>query len=136
MSHQAGGGVFPRELRVSEPNTAKIAFTYREKGIPRTAHRPNPRKSPTSALAKLKAESSRLLLGLDSARSESPNHSGGCPQRWAHMHHITGRLTLFMVLVGGTTAFAQSLPTSQPNVLTIFREEVKIGHDADHVKTE
>ena len=52
------------------------------------------------------------------------------------MHHITGRLTLFMVLVGGTTAFAQSLPTSQPNVLTIFREEVKIGHDADHVKTE
>src|SRR2546428_3966668 len=52
------------------------------------------------------------------------------------MYHITARVTVFMVLFGGTTAFAQSLPTSQPNVLTIFREEVKIGHDADHVKTE
>ena len=35
-----------------------------------------------------------------------------------------------------TTALAQSLPTSQPNILQIFREEVKIGHGADHVKVE
>src|SRR5256885_938086 len=52
------------------------------------------------------------------------------------MYHITGRVTLFMVLVGGTTAFAQSLPTSQPNVIQIYREEVKVGHEADHAKTE
>ena len=52
------------------------------------------------------------------------------------MYHITGRVTLVMVLVGGTTAFAQSLPTSQPNVIQIFREEVKFGHEPDHAKTE
>jgi hypothetical protein len=52
------------------------------------------------------------------------------------MYHVTGRLTLFMVLVSTTPAIAQSLPTSQPNVLQIFREEVKVGHDADHAKTE
>jgi len=52
------------------------------------------------------------------------------------MHHITGRLSLVMVLAAGTSAFAQTLPTSQPNVIQIYREEVKAGHDADHAKTE
>src|SRR5262249_42846430 len=37
--------------------------------------------------------------------------------------------------VGGRV-LAQGLPTSQPNVLQIIREEVKVGQDADHVKTE
>jgi len=52
------------------------------------------------------------------------------------MYHIAVRISLFTILVGSSTAFAQSLPTSQPNVLQIYREEVKVGHDADHVKTE
>src|SRR6266571_593939 len=28
------------------------------------------------------------------------------------------------------------MPTSQPNIVTIFREDVKYGHNADHEKTE
>jgi hypothetical protein len=32
--------------------------------------------------------------------------------------------------------FAQGLPTSQPNFLQIFREEIKVGHSSDHVKVE
>src|SRR2546423_13370901 len=51
------------------------------------------------------------------------------------MYHITGRVSLLMILVA-TNAFAQNLPTSQPNVLSIYREEVKVGHDAEHGKTE
>jgi hypothetical protein len=43
--------------------------------------------------------------------------------------------TLALVLVTAN-AFAQGLPTSQPNVIQIIREEVKVGHGADHVKTE
>lgn len=35
-----------------------------------------------------------------------------------------------------STALAQSLPTSQPNILQIYREEVKVGHNADHAKVE
>jgi hypothetical protein len=31
---------------------------------------------------------------------------------------------------------AQTLPTSQPNLLTIVREEVKLGRDAEHAKLE
>jgi hypothetical protein len=46
------------------------------------------------------------------------------------------RLMLLVVLVGGQHVFGQGLPTSQPNMLQIFREEVKAGHDADHTKTE
>jgi len=41
-----------------------------------------------------------------------------------------------LLLAFASTALAQSLPTSQPNILQIFREEVKIGHGADHVKVE
>ena len=33
-------------------------------------------------------------------------------------------------------AIAQTLPTSQPNMITIVREEVKLGRDADHAKVE
>jgi len=46
------------------------------------------------------------------------------------------RLMLLVALVGGQHVFGQGLPTSQPNMLQIFREEVKAGHDADHTKTE
>ena len=38
-----------------------------------------------------------------------------------------------------TPAVAQTatgLPTSQPNLLLIYREEVKVGHNADHERTE
>lgn len=31
---------------------------------------------------------------------------------------------------------AQTLPTSQPNMITIVREEVKLGRDADHARIE
>jgi len=41
-----------------------------------------------------------------------------------------------VLLAGASTALAQSLPTSQPNLLQIYREEVKVGHVADHVKVE
>jgi hypothetical protein len=40
-----------------------------------------------------------------------------------------------VVLVAGA-AYGQSLPTSQPNFVQIIREEVKVGHEADHTKTE
>jgi hypothetical protein len=39
-------------------------------------------------------------------------------------------------LVGIGPAFAQSLPTAQPNYLQITMEEVKVGHDDDHSKVE
>jgi hypothetical protein len=35
-----------------------------------------------------------------------------------------------------SAAIAQALPTSQPNIITIVREEVKLGRDADHAKLE
>jgi hypothetical protein len=47
------------------------------------------------------------------------------------------RLTLavsMLAIAGGTQA--QSLPTSQPKYLTIVREEVKLGRNAEHVKNE
>ena len=51
---------------------------------------------------------------------------------------MTRRLNLsllpLLLLVPGA-AFAQ-LPTSQPNLITIAREEVKLGRDADHAKVE
>lgn len=33
-------------------------------------------------------------------------------------------------------AFAQALPTTQPKLLQIYRERIKVGHAADHVRTE
>lgn len=52
--------------------------------------------------------------------------------------HTTFRQLLFIMLLLGIagSAFAQGLPTTQPNVLMIIREEVKVGHGADHAKTE
>lgn len=41
-----------------------------------------------------------------------------------------------LLLVSSTTAFSQSMPTSQPTLLTIVREEVKVGRAADHRKIE
>lgn len=45
----------------------------------------------------------------------------------------------FVALLGAGHAFAQqsqSLPTTQPAMLQIIIEEVKVGHDADHAKVE
>ena len=51
---------------------------------------------------------------------------------------MTSRLRLwlcpFLLLVPGTVN--AQLPTSQPNMITIVREEVKLGRDADHAKVE
>ena len=42
-----------------------------------------------------------------------------------------------LVLCATNTALAQSgMPTSQPNMLQIFREEVKVGHNTEHEKVE
>lgn len=45
-------------------------------------------------------------------------------------------LTLAVVVAGTAVAGAQTLPTSQPNLLTIVREDVKVGRAADHAKIE
>jgi hypothetical protein len=45
-------------------------------------------------------------------------------------------IVLSLVVVTAGTASGQSLPTSQPNFVQIIREEVKVGHEADHTKTE
>ena len=52
------------------------------------------------------------------------------------MSKLTASLFSAMLVAGATTAFAQSLPTTQPNLLQIYREEVKLGHGADHTKVE
>src|SRR5712691_9769500 len=49
------------------------------------------------------------------------------------MRHIT---VISLVVLTAGTASGQSLPTSQPNFVQIIREEVKVGHEADHTKTE
>ncbi len=53
------------------------------------------------------------------------------------MFRISSFVTLAIV-VTGTAAFAQpaGLPTTQPNLLQIIREDVKVGHAAEHVKIE
>jgi hypothetical protein len=45
-------------------------------------------------------------------------------------------LTMLLSVVAPTGAIAQTLPTSQPNMITIVREDVKVGRDADHAKIE
>ena len=45
-------------------------------------------------------------------------------------------LLALVLIASATAAFAQTLPTSQPNFLMIYREEVKVGHVADHAKVE
>ena len=53
------------------------------------------------------------------------------------MFKLPQRLTLAsLVLFGTGTAFGQGLPTSQPALITIVREEVKAGREADHAKHE
>jgi hypothetical protein len=47
-----------------------------------------------------------------------------------------GSLTVLLSVLVPTVAIAQTLPTSQPNMITIVREEVKLGRDADHAKVE
>jgi len=53
------------------------------------------------------------------------------------MSRIRSLLTLALV-VSGSPAFAQpaGLPTTQPNLIQIIREEVKVGHAAEHLKVE
>jgi hypothetical protein len=41
-----------------------------------------------------------------------------------------------VLLTGAVSAFGQALPTSQPRLLQIYREQVKTGHAAAHAKTE
>ncbi len=41
-----------------------------------------------------------------------------------------------LVLFGAGTALGQALPTSQPALITITREEVKAGREGDHAKHE
>lgn len=47
-------------------------------------------------------------------------------------------LLALLCLGGATTAFAQAtgLPTSQPTLITIVREEVKVGRAAEHARIE
>lgn len=52
------------------------------------------------------------------------------------MRHIPTAVTVLLFVAGSDQAYAQALPTSQPNLIQIIREEVKIGHEADHAKTE
>jgi hypothetical protein len=53
------------------------------------------------------------------------------------MNSLPSRITLVAVLLGcAATAFAQGMPTSQPTLLTIVREDVKIGRGAEHARFE
>ena len=46
------------------------------------------------------------------------------------------RLVAAALLCAASALQAQELPTSQPKYVQIIREEVKLGHDADHAKIE
>jgi len=52
------------------------------------------------------------------------------------MSRTTTWLLAVVLTAVASAAFAQSLPTSQPNFLQIYREEVKVGHTADHARVE
>jgi hypothetical protein len=45
-------------------------------------------------------------------------------------------MTLLLWSAPGAIMAQTPMPTSQPGILTIFREDVKYGHNADHEKTE
>lgn len=47
-------------------------------------------------------------------------------------------LAFMLTTVWATAALAQAqaMPTTQPQILVIYREVIKVGHDAAHVKTE
>ena len=53
------------------------------------------------------------------------------------MHNTFRRTLPLLFLISGTgVGLAQTLPTTQPNMLNITREEVKLGRAADHAKIE
>lgn len=53
------------------------------------------------------------------------------------MHRKTRALTLsVMIAACAGSAAAQGLPTTQPKMLLVYREEVKLGHGADHTRVE
>jgi hypothetical protein len=52
------------------------------------------------------------------------------------MSKFTAPVLALALTAIATTAFAQAMPTTQPNYLQIYREEVKLGHTADHAKVE
>lgn len=45
-------------------------------------------------------------------------------------------LSLLLLASGTVNALAQALPATQPKFINIYREQVKLGHDAAHAKTE
>lgn len=53
------------------------------------------------------------------------------------MRSIGIRFTQVVLMLGcAGTAFAQGLPTNQPSVITVIRENVKIGRNAEHARIE
>ena len=53
--------------------------------------------------------------------------------------HRPSRVTFLSVLLlaaGAGNALAQALPATQPKFINIYREQIKVGHDAAHAKTE
>jgi hypothetical protein len=52
------------------------------------------------------------------------------------MNTVTRSLLVVAAMASANAALAQSLPTSQPNYLQIYREEVKVGRAAEHEKVE
>jgi hypothetical protein len=52
------------------------------------------------------------------------------------MSRTTACILTAVLMASAGTAFAQSLPTTQPNYLLIYREQVKVGHVTDHEKVE
>jgi hypothetical protein len=45
-------------------------------------------------------------------------------------------VAIVLAASAGTALAQQPMPTSQPNFLQIYREDVKVGHAADHAKVE
>src|SRR5207237_2034718 len=58
------------------------------------------------------------------------------PRKVARMRKLLCVLGVVVSFVRVAPAYAQALPTSQPNYLQITIEEVKVGHDDDHSKLE
>ena len=53
------------------------------------------------------------------------------------MHKTALRLTLLALVAGSAAdALAQGMPTTQPKLLSIYREELKTGRAGDHAKWE
>lgn len=49
---------------------------------------------------------------------------------------FSGISVVALLVASAGTAFAQGLPTSQPAIITIVREDVKLGRAADHARFE